>query len=425
MVACEEWGPVPGKGSVRVADFLRPNVSRLVHVAVLFDRLGPYHRARLQAAAERVSLSAIEIASDSAEYGWEEVETSREVDRTTLFPGESRQTVGKSRMWKGVHEVLTDRDPDVVAIPGWSHPGALAALHWCARTGTPAVMMSETTAHDFERVWWREWVKTRLLAYCGAGFVGGKAHRDYLQRLGMPEEHIFLGYDVVDNEHFSSGAARARRNAEVLRRKYELPDRFFLASARFVPKKNLPKLIEAFSRYRRSVSGPKWDLVLLGEGPERPTMEHAIASAGVEDSVHLPGFEPYEELPIYYGLAGAFVHASIREQWGLVVNEAMAAGLPVLVSERCGCATELVHDGENGYTFDPDNLVELSDHLEDVAHGAFDCKKMGHKSQEIIAEWGPKRFGEGLRRAAQASLKASTQKEHFVDRLLMTALTHR
>ena len=74
----------------------------------------------------------------------------------------------------------------------------------------------------------------------------------------------------------------------------------------------------------------------------------------------MPGFKQYDELPIYYGLAGAFIHASTTEQWGLVVNEAMAAGLPVIVSERCGCAPDLVENGRNGFTFDPYDVDALT-----------------------------------------------------------------
>ena len=81
--------------------------------------------------------------------------------------------------------------------------------------------------------------------------------------------------------------------------------------------------------------------------------------------MHLPGFKPYDELPVYYALANAFVHASTTEQWGLVVNEAIASGLPVIVSNRCGCAPELVNG--NGFTFDPTNEHELTARLLEMA----------------------------------------------------------
>ena len=123
-----------------------------------------------------------------------------------------------------------------------------------------------------------------------------------------------------------------------------LPERYFLASARFVPKKNLLRLLEAYAGYRRRAGADAWHLVLLGDGELRGDIERRSALPDLAGAVILPGFRQYDELPAYYGLARAFVHASTTEQWGLVVNEAMAAGLPVLVSDRCGCAPDLVED---------------------------------------------------------------------------------
>src|SRR5208337_5127598 len=94
-------------------------------------------------------------------------------------------------------------------------------------------------------------------------------------------------------------------------------------------------------------------------------------------AAHLPGFKQYEELPAYYGLAGAFVHASTAEQWGLVANEAMASGLPVLVSNRCGCATELVEEGRNGFAFDPENVEQLAGFMRRLGCGPTDAASMG------------------------------------------------
>ena len=162
---------------------------------------------------------------------------------------------------------------------------------------------------------------------------------------------------------------RGRRRAgdPSFRTRFGLPQRFFLASNRFLPKKNLPGLLRAFAQYRTAAGADPWDLVLLGDGPLRPDVERLIADIGLAGAVHLPGFKQYPELPAYYGLAGAFVHASTSEQWGLVVNEAMAAGLPVLVSDRCGCAPDLVAEGINGFTFPPEDHVRLAGLMSEVA----------------------------------------------------------
>jgi len=400
-------------------------VASSLHLAVLFDRLGPYHRARLDAAGKKMDVVAIEVASESAEYDWQSVEATGHFRRTTLFSNTNAQAVPANRMQEQVTAVLGREEPDVVAIPGWSHFGALAALRWCVKTGTPSVVMSASTADDAPRVWWREWVKKSVVSHFDAGLVGGTRHRAYLNDLGVDDTSIFLGYDAVDNAHFANGRKTAQAEESRHRTQKQLPDRYFLATCRFVPKKNLPRLIRAFSQYRGKTAESPWDLVLLGDGPERTHVESAIDAESVKEAVHLPGFKQYEELPIYYGLAGAFVHASTREQWGLVVNEAMAAGLPVIVSERCGCAPDLVEEGRNGFTFDPYDPAALAELMERVAHGDVDREEMGAASQEIIGDWGPERFATGLRQAAEAALRAGPPDASLVDRLLIKALMYR
>ena len=107
--------------------------------------------------------------------------------------------------------------------------------------------------------------------------------------------------------------------------------------------------------------------MILGDGHLRPQLTRRVEQLGIAEDVLLPGFKQYDELPAWYGLAGAFVLASTTEQWGLVVNEAMASGLPVLVSERCGCAPDLVEDGVNGFTFDPYDVEGLAGLMQRVA----------------------------------------------------------
>jgi glycosyltransferase involved in cell wall biosynthesis len=240
----------------------------------------------------------------------------------------------------------------------------------------------------------------------------------------MPEENIHLGYDTVENRHFAEGARQARENGRCAHYACSAP--YFLASGRFVPKKNFPALLDAFGQYRARVpESEAWDLVVLGEGPRRPAIERAAQEAGLVDAVHLPGFKQYEELPSYYGCAEAFIHPSTREQWGLVVNEAMAAGLPVLVSERCGCAPDLVKDGRNGFTFDPHDPSALVGLMARVAHGDVNRADMGAASQEIIERWGPERFATGLKKAAEAALQAGPPSSSLLDRLLINALMYR
>jgi glycosyltransferase involved in cell wall biosynthesis len=158
--------------------------------------------------------------------------------------------------------------------------------------------------------------------------------------------------------------------------------------------------------------------VLLGDGPLKSDLCRLISDLGLQAHVHLPGFRPYDELPVYYALANAFVHASTSEQWGLVVNEAIASGLPVIVSERCGCGPELVQG--NGFTFDPTNEHELTTRLLEIVSLSDDERKhLGDNSYRIASNFAPERFGEGLERAATVAMGVPQKRYGVIDRALL------
>jgi glycosyltransferase involved in cell wall biosynthesis len=393
-------------------------------VAVLFDNFGPYHIARLRAAAQRTALIAVEFASRSREYAWQSLSASSEPFRlvTLLSTGTSRDVSGGT-FYKILDLHLSSFRPDAVAIPGWSSRRAFAALGWCLRTRTPAIVMSESSAHDKARSSWKERLKCRYVRLCSSALVGGRTHSEYLAALGLADDRVFLGYDTVDNEYFATKAAQVRRQNSEVRKKFSLPEHFFLASARFIEKKNLPRLIDAYARYKDIAMNQAWHLVLLGDGPLRPTLCSRINAFSLQSCVHLPGFKQYDELPVYYGLTSAFVHASTVEQWGLVVNEAMASRLPVLVSNRCGCAPDLVREGMNGFTFDPFDAEAMAEAMFKVSSLSQDrLAAMGEASRRISAEWGPERFASGLAAAAECARQIGPKKASLLDRIFVRTL---
>jgi 1,2-diacylglycerol 3-alpha-glucosyltransferase len=424
-----------------------------VRVAVLFHRLGPYHCARLEAAARYCDLIAVEVAGETQEYAWSPVKDAGGYSRVTLFPtGDTRAMSGGS-VSKRVEDALRDCAADAVAIPGWSDNAAIAALRWCAEHRVPAVLMSESTAQDERRVAWREWIKRRIVDLYSTALVGGQRHIDYLVDLGMPRERVFTGYDTVDNAYFSQRATEIRNSKVESRKQYGLPENYFLASARFIPKKNLSTLLRAYAQYRnmaaiqdnmttglrdnRTVSDSDvggqssvvrsqdpWHLVLLGDGPLRDAINQELITLNLRQCAHLPGFKQYDELPVYYALANAFVHASTTEQWGLVVNEAMASGLPVLVSNRCGCVPELVREGINGFSFDPDDAEQLGELMLRLSQD-LQLPAMGNASREIISDWGTERFATGLKAAAETALTVGLKKPSLLQRVLLGLLVYR
>ncbi len=394
-------------------------------IAVLFHRLGPYHHARLAALADRCTLDVIEFSAVDNTYAWDTVCSDTEYPIATLFADAGIDDEHVADVARRMRRALDRRATSTVAIPGWSSPAALLALKWCCETRTPAILMSDSTEHDEPRVWWKEWIKSRIVPLYSAALVAGAPHVEYIETLGLERERVFTGYDVVDNDYYSTQSERARAAAASLRLQLGLPENYFLASNRFVEKKNVLRLIEGYAAYVEQASESAWDLVLLGDGPLKAAIADRIARLGLGSRVIMPGFKQYDELPIYYGLARAFIHASTSEQWGLVVNEAMASGLPVLVSERCGCAPDLVRKGVNGFTFDPYNAEEMTKHMLEISHGEHDLIVMAQASRDIIRDWSPETFAESMLKAAQAAIDAPRPKAGWLDRALLYALARR
>ncbi len=373
-------------------------------VAILFSRLGPYHGARIAAASRRFKTCAIEFSRDTSVYAWDQIDSGGLFERITIVPDGAVSSIRRveffSRLWTTLNRVR----PSVVAIPGWDDPGALAALAWAHWTKTPAIMMSASQRSDRVRSPVRERVKAAVVRTCAAALVGGKAQEDYILDLGIPHEYVFHGYDSVDNGYFESEADRVREHAVAERQRLGLPERYILASSRFVEKKNLPRLLAAYAHYRVDAGSEAVHLVLLGDGPKRAELTELVSSLGLTGFVIMPGFKQYGELPAYYALAELFVLASTHEQWGLVVNEAMAAGIPVLVSKRCGCVPDLVFDWKNGFSFDPTNEKELGELLLRVMSDSSMRTTMGLAGRKIVAGYSPQVFAEKLELARDAAL---------------------
>jgi glycosyltransferase involved in cell wall biosynthesis len=387
----------------------------------------PYHDARFKAVVEAGCLRACMVQITEME-NFRVLQQERESSvfpRYTLFPETPLNQISGREMVRRLQSCLSEIQPSVVCINGWSFGGGLAALRWCLHREVPVVVMSESTAIDAKRHWWLETIKKRIVELCSAALVGGTPHRDYIESLGVKSDRIFTGYDAVDNKHFRAGADAARRQERVLRKALGLPEKYFMACARFVSKKNLSRLLLAYAQYRRLKGPGAWSLVVIGDGELKAELLALRDQLGIGCDVLFPGPKPYGELPAHYGLAGAFIHASTTEQWGLVVNEAMAAGLPVLVSDRCGSAADLVQDGHNGFLFNPYDVDQLAATMRKVAANGTDRAEMGRRSQEIVASCPPERFAAGLALAASAALSAAPPQPSILDRALLTVLSTR
>ncbi len=217
-------------------------MERKAAVAVVFHHIGPYHHTRLNAAADRLTVTGVEWSAKAYD-AWGVADSPARYHKVSLFPEATEKHPGKAELQRAFPSALDQAKCDVVAVNGWNNFGSLIAANCCLRRGIPMIVMSESARQDEPRTKWKEMIKRRIISFFSAALVGGQRHVEYLVELGMPRERIFTGYDVVDNEYFRRKAEEIRSQRSEVRKKYALPENYFLASARFIEKKNLPRLI--------------------------------------------------------------------------------------------------------------------------------------------------------------------------------------
>jgi glycosyltransferase involved in cell wall biosynthesis len=316
----------------------------------------------------------------------------------TLFPGQNWADAGQWRLAKALWRRLDALDPEVVLVPGYYTLPSIAAAVWARAHRRKSVLMTESTQDDHRRSALKEMAKSLLVrTLFNWAVAGGSRHVSYLAALGFPSGRVARFYDVVDNEGLYQRAQQLRREAGPM-----APAPCFLYVGRLAQEKNLTRLLDAYIAHR--ADGGSWPLILAGDGPERVALTAQAARSPFAADIHFTGHQSSAELPRHYAFAGCLVLPSSREPWGLVVNEAMACGLPVLVSKQCGCADDLVADGVNGFVFDPFRSAELIASL--AAMEGLNRQQwllMSAQSLERIAGYSPRHFGEQIAAIAGTS----------------------
>lgn len=360
----------------------------MIRALLLHHSFGPYHAARVEA-LRRVHAEPVLLAELAT------TETMREWKKPNGLSVRSAATGALEKLppavvAKGVRGLLEETAPDVLIIAGYAHAGMREAARWARANKRRAILISDSHAGDKTRYRVKEAAKRLWVQrHFQAAFTSGAAAAAYVESLGIRPERIWRGYDAVDNDAFARAADEARRDAENTRARLGLPRRFLLFTGRLSEEKNLSLLLRAFAK--ASVDG--LELVLVGGGPGEKKLRAAAEKSG---PVRLRGFLQQEDVAQVYGLAEALVLPSTSEPWGLVVNEAMSAGLPILASTACGCVPDLVFPGVNGWTFSPRDEAALAEAIRALATDEGRRARMGKASKEIIAPWSLERWARAL-----------------------------
>ena len=301
----------------------------------------------------------------------------------------------------GIGSSLQDAAPDAVICGGYSYLASWAALRWAKKRDLAFSCWVESTGRDRRRAYPAiEFLKSTFLSRCDSFIVPGKASFEYLQTYGIPRELIFTAPNAVDLAKFSHEAKAIRKNSAAVRNALHLPERYFLFVGRLVQAKGVLDLLEAYagleSRIREQVG-----LIFAGDGPAR-TQAQRLASKIRDGRIVFTGFLQREQLPAYYAFADALVFPTHTDTWGLVVNEAMACGLPVIASEVAGSTIDLVRCGWNGYVTRPRDVAGIIRAMTAVAVDAELRTRMAANSENLISAYTPEACAAGIAQAVSA-----------------------
>ena len=287
-------------------------------------------------------------------------------------------------------KVLNNVKPDIVMYHGLLAPGFKTLALWTRVKKIPAILHIDSWHGDKPRTSWKQKLKGIVYRFFyEAAFAAGRRCRDYLISLGFPPDRIWLGCDVVDNDYFARSAEHVRLNPN-LREKEGLPEKYFLCVARYSWQKDHATLLKAYRKYL-DMEGT-WKLVLIGDGPLKNSIEELITMLNLENYVIQKGWIGYDRIPIYYAFSECLILPSVSESWGLVANEAAACGLPLILSDKCGCVPELCHHDVNGFVFRTGDYEELAKYMLKMSSGEIDLEAFGKKSKVLVSNLSPENW---------------------------------
>ena len=332
--------------------------------------LGPYHYKRYTQLAQgniRLTVAKMPIKEYYRPWGVDKAQTNFVV-QTPFLRGEN--------VLRRAFAFLKKEEPDIVITIGYNSKYIWAISLGCKVLKIPCVLYSVGWDYPKQRNI-KEFLKKQYVKYFyNAAIVTGSRAVKYARRLGLETEHIYIVGNPIDNEHFAAPEHPLRFN---------LPQNFLLTVSRLSPEKNIHGLLRAFETY--VLEGGTWHLCIAGTGPSEKELVQSLPES-IAEQVHWLGWVGYKDLPGLYQASRCFILPSQFEPWGLVVNEAMAAGKPILVSTKCGCQPELCQEGINGYSFKPEDhtrLTSLLHRMENLSQQQISA--MGASSQVIIQKY--------------------------------------
>jgi glycosyltransferase involved in cell wall biosynthesis len=358
----------------------------VTRVAFISPEPTPYRSPLLDrvAAAEEIDLTVVYAARTVAGRTWgiEPLHRAVFLDGVKV-PGLREVFRHDYPITPGIWRALRQARPECVVVSGWSTFAAQAAIGWCRARAVPYVLLVESHDAGPKAVWRRRVKQTvvpTLVKAAASVLVTGSLARESMEALGAVPERIRVFANTIDVARYGERADRLAGRRLELRERFGLSgdDVTVLTVARLAPEKGIDVLLRAAAR----VGMP---LLTVGEGPERAKLERLAAELGVRATFTAL---PWESVVEAYVAADVFALLSRHEPWGVVVNEAAASGLPLVLSERVGAARDLLRDGDNGLLVPADDVDSAADALHALAGDPERRRRLGARSRELARGFG-------------------------------------
>jgi glycosyltransferase involved in cell wall biosynthesis len=281
-------------------------------------------------------------------------------------------------------EVLKTK-ADLVVLPGYHRPEYWAMLAACIVTGKRRAVFCDSTGRDNPRRMLTSIPKRVFFSLCDGYFAFGERSREYLMSLGAKKDKIFIPCQAAALPRAFSQATVVEDRVE--HRQAEGNKPIFLFVGRLSAEKGINTLVDAFKQLKERVTDA--ELRLVGTGPLSEQLKQQVASAGLSNSVKFLGSLQDAPLSREYFSATCMVLPSTREPWGLVTNEALSHGCPVVVSDSCGCVPELVVEGVSGYSFQAGDVAGLHRTMLKALEAFADTAGAARRCTEVIQRFDP------------------------------------
>lgn len=289
------------------------------------------------------------------------------------------------------------KEYSAVHLAGWGHWMTRLAILACRIRRVPFSVESDTPLGAGVTGWRRsikDWLYPFWMKWITMAIPGGRRQAGYFRRYGVPDDRIVISHMTVDTETIREMKSVGR---EEFRRANGVPSKMvvFLFVGRLLVLKGIDTLLAAFEK--AAAKDQNVGLVIVGDGTERTRVEEV--SCRLPNKLWAVGRQNYGGVISWMRSSDVFVLPSRDENWGLVVNEAMVCGLPIVISDACGCVDDLVFEGQNGHIFPVNDVEKLTEAMLSIARCGEARRAMGRASATIIEPWTASREGEIFRSA--------------------------